>query len=343
MERSLPAGYTKTVLERLARHACEILEVERACIFVRDEDTGAPVAVAGHGVPRDLVGRRFRLDEGMVGEVLEKGRPVLLSEYSRIGRPVEQAATGGVRAAGAAPISWGGEVRGAVSAGTVDTQRMFGRHELEALSDLAELGGMALEHAAMRDRLEQVVQAGVEVLARAVDMRDSYTARHSDELAELALRVGERLGLDGRELLDLEFAARLHDLGKIGVPDQILRKPGPLTEQEWDVVRHHPAWGAEMLASIPGLERVASLVMSHHERYDGHGYPDGLKGEQIPLGSRIISTCDAYQAMVSNRPYRPALAPVHALRELHDQAGSQFDPEAVDALSETTRHLAVAN
>jgi response regulator RpfG family c-di-GMP phosphodiesterase len=342
MERSLPNGYTKTILERLARHACEILEVERACIFVSDEDTGAPVAVAGHGVPRDLIGRRLRRDQCMVGEVLETGRPVLLSEYTRRGRPIEQTVTGGVRAAGAAPISWGGEVRGAISAGTVDTQRRFGRHELDALADLAELGGMALEHAEMRDRLEQVVQAGVEVLAKAVDMRDSYTARHSDELASLARRVGERLELPARELLELEFAARLHDLGKIGVPDQILRKPGPLTEQEWDVVRHHPAWGAEMLASIPGLERVASLVMSHHERYDGQGYPDGLSGDEIPLGSRIISTCDAYQAMVSNRPYRPALAPVHALRELREQAGTQFDPDAVDALSETTRDLAVA-
>jgi response regulator RpfG family c-di-GMP phosphodiesterase len=338
-----PAGHTKTVLERLARHACEILEVERACVFVKDEDTGTPVAVVGHGVPRDLVGKRFRLDEGLVGEALETGQPILLSEYSRLGRPVEQAATGGVRAAGAAPISWDGEVRGAISAGTVDTQRMFGRHELDSLSDLAELGGMALEHARMRDRLERVVEAGVEVLARAVDMRDSYTTRHSDELAALARRVGKRLGLGERDLLDLEFAARLHDLGKIGVPDQILRKPGPLTEQEWDVVRHHPTWGADMLASIPGLGRAASLVMSHHERYDGHGYPEGLKGEEIPLGSRIISTCDAYQAMVSNRPYRAALAPVHALRELNDQAGTQFDPEAVEALSETTRHLPVAN
>jgi hypothetical protein len=342
MDESLQSGYTNTILERLARHACEILEVERACIFVRDEDTGAPVAVAGHGVPRDLIGKRLRPDQCMVGEVLETGRPVLLSDYSRRGRPIEQAVTGGVRAAGAAPIHWGGEVSGAISAGTVDTQRKFGRHELEALTDLAELGGMALEHAEMRDRLEHVVQAGVEVLARAVDMRDSYTARHSDELAALARQVGERLGLAWDELLELEFAARLHDLGKIGVPDQILRKPGPLTEQEWDVVRHHPAWGAEMLASIPGLERVASIVMSHHERYDGHGYPDGLSGHEIPLGSRIISTCDAYQAMLSNRPYRPALAPVHALRELHEQAGAQFDPEAVDALSETTRGLAVA-
>jgi response regulator RpfG family c-di-GMP phosphodiesterase len=342
MERSLPTGHTKTILEGLVRHACEILEVERACIFVKDLETGAPVAAAGHGVPRDLIGRRFRVAECMVGEVLERGRPILLSEYSQRRRPVEQAATGGMRAAGAAPIRWGGEVRGAVSAGTVDTQRRFGRQQLDALSDLAELAGMALEHAEMRDRLERVVQAGVEVLSRAVDMRDSYTARHSDELAALARRVGERLELPAGDLLELEFAARLHDLGKIGVPDQILRKPGPLTEQEWDVVRHHPAWGAEMLATVPGLERVASIVLSHHERYDGNGYPDGLSGEDIPVGSRIISTCDAYQAMVSNRPYRPALAPGHALRELRAQAGSQFDPEAVEALADTTDQVPVA-
>ena len=160
-------------------------------------------------------------------------------------------------------------------------------------------------------------------------------------MAALARDVGRRLGLRDDELIELEFAARLHDLGKIGVPDQILRKPGPLTQQEWDVMRHHLSWGAEMLSQIPGLERVAEIVATHHERYDGAGYPAGLEAEEIPLGARIISACDAYQAMVSNRPYRPALDVQSALRELSDQSGRQFDPDAVDALRETRASLAM--
>lgn len=342
MDEKLPTAYTKAILDRLAKQACEILEVERACIFVRDELTRAPVAVAGHGVPDDLIGRTFRLDEGMVGQVFSSGDPILLTEYDQMRRPLPHAATEGVHAAGAAPISWEGEVRGAISAGTIDPHRAFGGRELSSLCDLAELGGLALEHAEMRRRLELVIEAGVEVLARAVDMRDSYTAHHSEQMAELARDVGLRLGLDGRALIELEFAARLHDLGKIGVPDQILRKPGPLTQQEWDVMRHHPSWGAEMLAAIPGLEGVAEIVATHHERYDGAGYPAGLEGEAIPLGARIISACDAYQAMVSDRPYRPALGAKVALRELSDQSGRQFDPDAVEALQETARSVSMA-
>ena len=342
MDAQLPMAYTKGVLDRLARHACEVLDVDRACIFVRDEDTRAPVAVAGHGVPDDLIGRSFRLDEGMVGQVLSSGEPILVGDYHGLSRPISHPAANGVHAAAAAPIFWEGETRGAITAGTTDAARVLGERELTALCDLAELGGMTLEHARMRRRLERMIDAGVEVLASAVNMRDNYTARHSERMAELAREVGRRLGLEAEELQELEVAARLHDLGKIGVPDQILRKPGPLTQQEWDVMRRHPELGAEMLAAIPGLERVAAIVKGHHERFDGGGYPEGLRGEEIPLASRIVSACDAYQAMISNRPYRPALAPVHALRELSDQAGSQFDPGAVEALSETTRQLAVA-
>ena len=337
MGKALPSGYTKEILERLAKHACEILEVERACIFAEDEELGAPIAIAGYGVPEEMIGHRFRSDEELVRKVISSEQAILLAEYEGHRPPsFDRSGASGLHAA-AAPMTWGGQVRGAIAASTVDPERQFGNHELEALCDLAELGSLALEHAEMRARLEQVLQAGVEVLSRAVDLRDSYTARHSDEMAELARQVGARLGLEGMELLQLEFAARLHDLGKIGVPDQILRKPGPLTQQEWDVMRHHPDWGAEMLASIPGLETAAALVRSHHERFDGDGYPDGLKGEEIPLGSRIISACDAYQAMVSNRPYRPALGEGVALAELHDQAGRQFDPQAVEALSAAAR------
>jgi HD-GYP domain-containing protein (c-di-GMP phosphodiesterase class II) len=130
----------------------------------------------------------------------------------------------------------------------------------------------------------------------------------------------------------LEFAARLHDLGKLAVPDTILQKPGPLDEAEWEIMRRHPEWGAEMVSSVPGLERLGLLVASHHERWDGSGYPDGLAGEAIPMASRVISVCDAYEAMVSRRPYRASLSTEAALGELTAGAGSQFDPSVVAAV-----------
>jgi HD domain len=322
MDAQLPIAYTKGILDRLSRQACELLQVERACIFVRDEDTLAPLPVAGHGIPDELSGRGLPLDDAMVVRVLSKGVPVLLN------------------AAVGAPIEWDGEVRGAMTVATTDPGRVLAGHELERLCDLAQLAGMALEHAHTRRRLERLIEAGAEVLARAVDMRDSYTAGHSEEMAGLVCQVGLELGLEPGELIELEFAARLHDLGKIGVPDQILRKPGPLTRQEWEAMRGHPELGAEMLAEIPGLERVAEIVKGHHERFDGAGYPEGLGGAEIPLASRILSACDAYQAMVSDRPYRRALGVETALRELCDQSGLQFDPAAVQALVRSAEGLA---
>jgi polar amino acid transport system substrate-binding protein len=137
------------------------------------------------------------------------------------------------------------------------------------------------------------------------------------------------MGLDRAELAELEVAALLHDIGKILVPDSILKKPGRLTPDEYAQMTIHPARGAEILARVPGLEVVATIVRYHHERWDGSGYPDGLSGERIPLASRIISVCDSFNAMTSDRPYRRAMSADDALTELHINAGWQFDPAVV--------------
>jgi HD-GYP domain-containing protein (c-di-GMP phosphodiesterase class II) len=144
--------------------------------------------------------------------------------------------------------------------------------------------------------------------------------------------VARSLGLRGDELDELVRAARLHDLGKVAVPDEILRKPGPLDEREWAFVRQHTLVGERILRASPALHGVASIVRSTHERWDGVGYPDGLAGEEIPLASRIICACDAYDAMVSERTYRPAYTPQEALAELERCAGAQFDPTVVRVL-----------
>ena len=169
-------------------------------------------------------------------------------------------------------------------------------------------------------------------LVRAIDLRDELTGRHCESVAGFALRVGERLGMRGLELRLLDLAAQLHDVGKLGVPDAILLKPGPLDREEWAQMRAHAARGAEMLAGLPGLEIVAPLVRWHHERWDGRGYPDGLIAEEIPLASRIVAACDALHAMLADRPYRQALDFDAALAELLAQSGGQFDPAVVLAV-----------
>jgi len=163
-----------------------------------------------------------------------------------------------------------------------------------------------------------------------LDLKDLNTGVHSTRLAEWALHVAGELGLDESCLADIEVAALLHDIGKIGIPDAILNKPARLTEEEYELMKKHPEYGWVVLHQIPGLERASLLILHHHESFDGKGYPGGLKGEEIPIGSRIVSVIDAFDAMVSTRPYRDGLPFEEAERRLLEASGTQFDPDILE-------------
>jgi HD-GYP domain-containing protein (c-di-GMP phosphodiesterase class II) len=167
--------------------------------------------------------------------------------------------------------------------------------------------------------------------------KDGYTAEHAAEVARLSRMVGMDLGLNEEELEWLVHGALLHDLGKLIVADGILGKPGPLTEEEWAAVKRHPQIGARMIEPIEPLFGALPVVRHHHERPDGSGYPDGLEGEEIPLGARIVAAADAYDVMVRGRPYRPKSSPAEALQEIWREAGRQFDVRVVEALAELPR------
>ncbi len=162
-----------------------------------------------------------------------------------------------------------------------------------------------------------------------LDLKDLNTGVHSTRLAEWALHVAGELGLDQSCLADIEVSALLHDIGKIGIPDAILNKPARLTAEEYSLMKKHPEYGWLVLRQIPGLERASLVILHHHENYDGTGYPGGLKGGEIPIGSRIVSVIDAFDAMVSTRPYRAALPFEEAQRRLLQASGTQFDPSVL--------------
>jgi diguanylate cyclase (GGDEF)-like protein/PAS domain S-box-containing protein len=172
-----------------------------------------------------------------------------------------------------------------------------------------------------------------DVLLQILAERSADLGAHLDEVTDLCERVAEKLGLPEEETGPLLQAAALHDVGKASIPDEILHKPGPLNEDEWEFMRRHTLIGERIMLAAPALARAAKLVRGSHERWDGDGYPDGLKGVEIPLGARIIAVCDSYDAMTSDRPYRRAMPQDEALAELRRCAGSQFDPEVVEAFA----------
>jgi len=160
--------------------------------------------------------------------------------------------------------------------------------------------------------------------------RNPELVDHSTDVAGLSEAVARSMGLSDAAVREVRHAAELHDVGKVGIPDAIIEKPGPLDEEEWTFMRRHTVIGERIVSAAPALAEVAVLVRSSHERYDGGGYPDRLGGEAIPIGARIISVCDAFDAMTADRPYRAALTPQDALAELRRCAGSQFDPRVVE-------------
>lgn len=180
-----------------------------------------------------------------------------------------------------------------------------------------------------------------------LDLKDLNTGVHSTRLAEWGMRVGQELGLSDADLQNLEISALLHDIGKVGIPDAILRKPGKLTDEEYALMKKHPEYGWAVLRILPGFERAALDILHHHENFDGTGYPAGLKETEIPVVSRIVSVIDAFDAMVSSRPYRNGLPPEEAVRRLIASSGTQFDPLVVQsflsfAQSEITTVFAAA-
>jgi HD-GYP domain-containing protein (c-di-GMP phosphodiesterase class II) len=199
---------------------------------------------------------------------------------------------------------------------------------------LAVLSGERQKRVDQALELSEAYQGTALLLGDVVEADDAYTGSHSRGVVELSLAVSDALGLDSRQRRNVEFGALLHDVGKIAVPKEIINKPGPLNDAEWEIMRQHTIEGERMLNRIGGvLSEAGTIVRASHEDFDGSGYPDGLTGEQIPIEARIVTACDAFSAMTTTRSYRKAMPTEVALQELRDCAGSQFDPRVVEVLA----------
>jgi diguanylate cyclase (GGDEF)-like protein len=303
------------------------------CAVVRDLDGQvSAAAVRGDAFLRlGLAHWSQPRDHGLIGRCLRTKRPVLVDdvydqpEY----QPTDE--THDVRSELVVPL-WVGEALW----GVINIEQLepgaFDEDDVRLVETVADQVGAALRSASLYEQLERAYLGTAQALVAALEAKDAYTAEHARSIVEQAEKVGIRLGLDDASLRDLRFAAVFHDIGKIAVPEAILSKAGPLTDEERAIMERHTIVGEQILAPVEFLAGVRVLVRHEHERWDGAGYPDKLAGEAIPLGSRIIFACDALHAMTSDRPYRAALSQEEALAELRRHSGTQFDPKVVEAL-----------
>jgi putative nucleotidyltransferase with HDIG domain len=217
----------------------------------------------------------------------------------------------------------------------VDTKGSFGTFSEDDLKMLTAIGitaGVAVENIKLYENLKRLFRSTVKSLVAAIEANDRYTGGHSVRVAEYTRKIAECMGLPEDEIEKVELAAFLHDVGKVGISESILNKPGKFTDKEFEIMKSHPVMGAEILSKIEGMEEISKIVRHHHEKFDGSGYPDGLSGDQIPLASRILSVADTLDAITTNRSYRKKKSLDLALMELIKCSGSQFDPEVVKML-----------
>lgn len=323
----------------LLNHAVKVGRADAGMLCMVDRERGEIVACAAHALPQTFLGRRHPIGEGLVSWVIQNNAPASSENLEGDPRIVLREAVQGLRAGLLVPLrTTGGEVVGTLLLGR-RTRDPFEATEERILQAVAEMGANALQRAELYEELENAYLQAVVALSKAIDARDSATGHHSNRIAILAAAVAEALGCTREETETILWGAALHDIGKISIPDAILHKTGPLTEEEWTLIRRHPAIGSEIVAPLRRLNKVLPMIRYHQEHWDGTGYPEGLRGEEIPLGARILAVVDAYVAMTEDRPYRKARTHEQAIEEVRGQAGKQFDPVVVEVFCQIVERV----
>jgi HD-GYP domain-containing protein (c-di-GMP phosphodiesterase class II) len=324
------------VLEYATTMLSTILEAESGSLMLLDRARQSLRIVCSKGLDAALVERvDFKVGEGIAGWVAEHRKPVLLADAGRDPRYLELDGTPKSFSMICAPIVHKDAVVGVINfERSLAHKRPFVVEDLELLSTLAGQAAMAIENAKLYRNLIQVHFETIQSLANALEAKDPYTHGHSRRVSKDAVRMAQRLDLPPKVIETIRNAAMLHDIGKIGVRDAVLLKPGRLDDEEYSHIKRHAALGATILEHVGHLREVAGMVRHHHERIDGNGYPHRLKGEEIPLGSRIICIADAFDAMITTRPYREGMSLEHAVAELAANRGTQFDAPLVDLFIE---------
>lgn len=267
--------------------------------------------------------------------VVENRKPLLLDGKEEIAPELKSLMNNSeIKSALCVPIIINNNLHGVLNLAKVSSKQPFTYSDEEVVSVLCGQAGIAIENAKLYERVQSTHLDVIAALANAVEARDQYTANHAVRLSVYSCMIAEKMGLTGPDMETIKRGAILHDIGKIGIRDSILLKEAPLSNEEFHAMKEHPEIGSRILKRMNGLEDVVSIVMHHHEFYNGEGYPYGKKGDEIPIGARIVGVADAFEAMTSERPYRSAMTVEAAIEELERMAGIQFDPEVVKTFKE---------
>jgi putative nucleotidyltransferase with HDIG domain len=312
------------VLQRAVDIALDVAEADRACFFVVSD------------MPHAVASADRRTDTPPYAPPAEEALRQLVITVSTDGLPLLAADPGGAGELAAhswmgVPVKIRGKIFGVLTAVTRPGQRAFTEKDLFYLAFTTQSAANAIENMALYENLYENLFATLYGFVNALEARDLYTRQHSSRVTEIALVLGRELGCSTEEMTVLNFAGPLHDIGKIGIRDEILLKPGRLSTDEFEKIKEHPTIGANMLNQLGLWDRERQIIRCHHERFDGSGYPDGLRQEEIPFLARILSVADAYDAMASDRAYRKRMEEALILRIIQEGSGTQFDPLIVTA------------
>lgn len=333
------AGDPADLLAELAQAVCHVDGIDACAVSEIDADRGVVRDTAGSfsaSTRLGLVVAEYRLaDFPVTAEVVRSGITAQVGVGDVDGDPAEREILRELRLGRVLLARSSVPDAGTVLVEAYSTPDVpFPARAVAQVELVCSFGAEALARLQLAARLESHFTATVEALVSALEARDPYTERHATRMRDLAAALALGLGLGPEGTTAIRLGALLHDVGKIGIADAILRKPDPLSAEEWAQMREHPLIGERLLAGVPALASALPVVRHHHEHWDGTGYPDGLAGEDIPLGARVVAVCDAWDAMTTDRPYRPALARPDAEAELRRGAGHQWDPACVALLLE---------
>lgn len=327
---------SKHILERL----CDIIEAERASLMLVDKGTGELRIIFAKGIPDEVVNSvKVKLGEGIAGWVAKEGKPILVKNIEEAPHFQDMALNGGRFKTKSfltiplicSPLKVENRIIGVINLTDKESGKEFTQHDLDLLSAVSTQIGMLIEHKRLFDDLRELLISVVRILISVLESKDMYTSGHSQRVTECALVIAEELNLSKAEKSNLELSGLLHDIGKIDVPKEILLKTSKLTKEEYGQIKEHSQKGIEILNHIKQLSETIPTILHHHERFDGTGYPEGLKGEAIPLLSRVLAIADSFDAMTSSRSYRTAMPREAAFEEIKKNAGTQFDPVICEA------------